>query len=68
MSNGARAAAPSWSSRLNHSAAATSAIVFVPLVKLVSAPLIGSRATVPLACIVPRPTSRSAGLSTPWMQ
>jgi hypothetical protein len=35
---------PSWSSLLNHSAAATSAIVLVPPVKLVGVPAIGCRA------------------------
>jgi hypothetical protein len=48
-----------------HSAAAISATDLVPLVKLVFVPLIGSRAIAPPASSVPRPTSRSAGLSTP---
>jgi hypothetical protein len=50
---------------LNHSAAAISASDLVPVEKLVLVPLIGSREMVPLACSVPRPTSCSAGLSTP---
>jgi hypothetical protein len=49
----------------NHSAAAISATDLVPVEKLVLPPLIGSRWITPLASKVPRPTSRSVGLSTP---
>jgi hypothetical protein len=62
------ASPPSCSIRANHSAGATSAIFFAPVEKLVRPPAIACRATFPSACIVPRPTSRSCGLSRPWMQ
>src|SRR5688572_29188136 len=57
-----------WRSRSYHSAATTSESVLAPLEKLVGGPLIGWRATVPLGISVPRPTSRSAGLSIPITQ